>query len=477
MSAFDLPPTPEVLQWLSGGQLTNRLPRSQRLYYLLSTLYDSAPINLPQPFRYRDLALRLFAPSHSQSDQAAAAELMAPCQNTTCICQRTGADLLGLNPPPQEWLEVAGGLTGLPAAAIATSLQKTPFAVVHRVLRSDLRQLVRQGWLQTVGRGQFAKVPSPQWPSPPLTIAAPASASLSQQQQLMLMRALEPIAFLQPELEVILEQLWQQTQPQQRQLFQGVAPSQRIFVHLDYILPEEMQEQVDSHQHQIETLWRTPEGGMIQFENWSARQQQAATVTVYPVCLHYARRAKYLSAYGLNPDGNIGWYNYRLDRIRSPQLTHIPWGDARIPQPLQQLYQNNQLPTPDQVQSQLDAAWGFNFYLPKALMILRFSPYFARWYVENTCRHPTFGPIAYGELAALVRSQVAAAEQRAILQVIAQRPATDAYFWGWMRLGDTNVTMRLRDWRPNGEVIAPLPVRRQMQQEAQREVEVYGEAR
>jgi CRISPR-associated protein (TIGR03985 family) len=33
--------------------------------------------------------------------------------------------------------------------------------------------------------------------------------------------------------------------------------------------------------------------------------------------------------------------------------------------------------------------------------------------------------------------------------------------------------MRLRDWRPNGEVIAPLVLRRQMQQEAQIELGWY----
>jgi len=32
--------------------------------------------------------------------------------------------------------------------------------------------------------------------------------------------------------------------------------------------------------------------------------------------------------------------------------------------------------------------------------------------------------------------------------------------------GDINALMRLRDWRPNGEVIAPLSVRQQLQEEA-----------
>jgi CRISPR-associated protein (TIGR03985 family) len=33
--------------------------------------------------------------------------------------------------------------------------------------------------------------------------------------------------------------------------------------------------------------------------------------------------------------------------------------------------------------------------------------------------------------------------------------------------------MRLRDWRPNGEVIAPLAYREQMAREAQAELQLY----
>lgn len=42
-----------------------------------------------------------------------------------------------------------------------------------------------------------------------------------------------------------------------------------------------------------------------------------------------------------------------------------------------------------------------------------------------------------------------------------------------IRTGDINVLMRLRDWRPNGEVIAPLSVRQQLQEEAKQELSNY----
>ncbi|WP_254625674.1 hypothetical protein [Nostoc sp. TCL240-02] len=36
-----LPPTSQILQWLAGGQLANRLVRSLRLLVLINKLYSS----------------------------------------------------------------------------------------------------------------------------------------------------------------------------------------------------------------------------------------------------------------------------------------------------------------------------------------------------------------------------------------------------------------------------------------------------
>jgi CRISPR-associated protein (TIGR03985 family) len=74
----------------------------------------------------------------------------------------------------------------------------------------------------------------------------------------------------------------------------------------------------------------------------------------------------------------------------------------------------------------------------------------------------------------LVQQAVADAREREqILNILRQRPASDRYFRAWVRVGDTNFTMRLRDWRPNGEVIAPLAYREQMAREAQAELQFY----
>ena len=64
-------------------------------------------------------------------------------------------------------------------------------------------------------------------------------------------------------------------------------------------------------------------------------------------------------------------------------------------------------------------------------------------------------------------------EQAAILKLIRARSPQDAYYQAWIRVGDINVTMRLRDWRPNGEVIAPLALRHAMLTEALQELSHY----
>lgn len=368
---------------------------------------------------------------------------------------------------------MSASLSGLSPALVEHQLTTYPFATVHRTLRDDLKHLAALGWLRSLGRGKFKTTAPAQWPLPPKAIAPECPESgLSSRDIWSLLHILEPIAFLQPQLAVVIDTLWKQAAHQPRGITTDVP--QRVFVHLDYIVPDEVQDLADQHQVDIETLWHQPDGGVIQFDNWSARQQQLSRVTVYPVCFHYARRAKYLSAFGETPEGSLGWHNYRLDRIRSPRLRVLPWGDPAVPEILKRLRHTGDLPTPIQVQAALDEAWGFNFYLPKALLLLRFPPEFARWYVQDTLRHPTFAAVEYKELPGLIEAEVLEqAARRALLAIVAQRPSTDAYYWGYMRVGDINVTMRLRDWRPMGEVIAPLGVRQQMVAEARAELERY----
>ncbi|MEC4986721.1 MAG: TIGR03985 family CRISPR-associated protein [Oscillatoria sp. PMC 1068.18] len=473
-------PTPLILQWLAAGQLANRLQRSVRLWKLVNLLYSENPhwaSELPQVFTYPRLRDLLFAESHPTDDRLTAAEMTQRCWEKKCICHQSMSDLLFTNHPNldiSQWETEVISMTGLTPAELQQNLAEYPFATVHRTLRDDLKQLSQLGWLEIPLQGKYRCVPVEKFPTPPLPPETKVQMDqLTTTQAWELLRVLESVSFIQPSLARSIDSLWQQlteTMPKS----QHQEPQQRIFIHLNYIVTSEKQDRVDKYQQQLEQLWYDPEGGVVQFETWIPKTETKVTVTTYPVCLHYLRRAKYLSAYGQNPDGKIGWHNYRLDRLISPQLKIIPWENSQIPRPLQQLKNNNQLPTPEYIKYKLDEAWGFNFYLPCELLILRFPPKFARWYVENTFRHPTFKSVEYSNLAALINREIPDTQQcQEITKIILQRDPHDAYYQAWIRTDDINVLMRLREWRPNGEVIAPISLRDAIAKEANQESSHY----
>ena len=473
---FNYLPTPELLNILAKGRLADRLLRAVRLWALLHRLYgpDDWAHQLPQPFRYGDLRDRLFAQTHGRNETAKVAELTAHC-DSNCCCQRALMTwLVDSNPAFSlaDWQQEIMSLSDLTEDAIETALESYPFATVHRSIRDDLSHLVELGWLTVEGKGRFRTVEPNFWPLDGAQIQAPMPlGNLSVAQTWEVLRSLESISFVQPDLNVIVQSLWEQLTSQQS--VKTAEPDRRIFIHLDYILSEEMQEQVDTLQEQIEQLWRSG-GGVIQFDYWQRSTGKALPVTVYPVCLHYSRRAKYLSAYGDDPAGVFGWHNYRLDRITSSHLTAFVWGAPQVPESLRAMRRTGQLPTPEDVSAALDDAWGFNFYLPRRLLIMRFPSEFAHWYVDQTERHDTFRAVDYKALPGLITQSIDDSDEQAtVLGILAQRDPQDAYYRAWIRLGDINIVMRLRDWRPKGEVLAPLILRQRMQEEAEAELRHY----
>jgi CRISPR-associated protein (TIGR03985 family) len=251
---------------------------------------------------------------------------------------------------------------------------------------------------------------------------------------------------------------------------------------------------VDDYHKQLEDLWHTADSGVIQFDyemiksdspsfhksflinpiEFSRFSSQVKQITVYPVCIHYLRRAKYLSAYGIDPDGNMGWHNYRLDRITSESLKVFAWGDREVPKYLKQLRNSGKLPTSQAVEIELRKAWGFKFYEEPQLLLIRFSEDFARWYVDNTVRHPTFKVIPYTRIASLLQKDVSSDHERdTILAILGQRDPSDRYYQALIRPNDINIIQRLRDWRPNGEVLAPISLRQRMVDEATQELMHY----
>ncbi|WP_414529043.1 TIGR03985 family CRISPR-associated protein [Nodularia chucula] len=473
-------PTPQILHWLAGGQLVNRLHRAIRHWWILTQLYGSETQwahDLPKHFTYSQLRDRLYAQTHPKSEKLNSSEITAKCSDFTCICHRTCIEILetsGLQISENQWQTEILQLSGIESPHLQQQLQQRPFATVHRSLRDDLKQLTQLGWLQKISQGQYQCLRPFQLPTPPqISTAQPSFTQLSIPQTWELLHVLESVAFVQPNLNLIMQNLWEQIVDNSPSPLTQ-APQQQIFLHLDYILSTETQDQVDNYQEQIEQLWRKTPGGVVQFNYWVTAENKVK-VTVYPVCLHYLRRAKYLSAYGIDPQGALAWHNYRLDRIASKKLHVLAWGDPEVPKALKQMWYTGKLPTPADIQAELDTAWGFNFYLKREFLILRFPPVFAHRYVDNTFRHKSFHAVTYKQLPKLIVQNIPDIEKQKILDILQQKSPSDAYYIGWIRTGDINVLMRLRDWRPNGEVIAPLSIRQQLKQEAIQELSNYGD--
>ncbi|NJO19991.1 MAG: TIGR03985 family CRISPR-associated protein [Spirulinaceae cyanobacterium RM2_2_10] len=442
-----------------------------RLWFWLHWFYGQEPSwseTLPKTYAYQELRDRLFASTHPKSDTLSAREISRLCTDGGCICHSTLEQLLTEHAPDfsaPKWIEQMQPLTGMTAAELRTHLRKHPFGTVHRSLRDDLKQLVYHGWIVQTSQGKYRCRSVDKLPTPPATASAlPVLAQLAPSQLDNLLHAVESVAFVQPELDVVISALWEHAA--------SAEPTselkQRIFVHSDYVLGDALQTKVAGYQKQVEKLWRDADGGVVQFET-AANDGSKETIVGYPVCFHYARPAKYLSIYTETSNG-LGWANYRLDRLTS--LKVLSWSSSDVPKPLKELHEQGELPQPDVVEAELAAAWGFEVSAPRELLVVRFPAQFASWAVENVACQPTFEQVAYTDLAKLVEAE--ASDGKAVASLIQGKSADDVYYRAWIRSGDPSVILQLRDWRPECEVLAPTALREQMAAEAKQELALYS---
>jgi len=496
-------PTMHILHWLVQGNLASSMSRSVRFWVILGVIYRDRL--LPDVFRYPDLRDRLYSQQHPTSEKLKAESFINGCGDRHCICANPLKHWLHPNDAMRSHLQL---LTGFDQQQCESKLSQFPFATVHRSLRGDLEKLAQLGWLKALPRGEFQVLSTDLLPQLPPDIylgftnkyneRSPAqlpmvnswlSQNLSRQQCLDLLVALDSLSIVQPNLELLLDSLSELLMAEQDsdRLLSKHQTLPHTFVNFDYIIPPESQDRVDDYHKQLEDLWHTTDSGVIQFEYQIIQSDsglnptessrffsQIKHITVYPVCIHYLRRAKYLSAYGIDPDGNMGWHNYRLDRITSESLTVLAWGDRTVPKYLKQLRNSGKLPTSQEVEIELGKAWGFKFYEQPQLLLIRFSEDFARWYVDNTVRHQTFKAISYAKIPNLLQKSLSINYDRdTILAILKQRKSSDRYYQAWIRPNDINIIQRLRDWRPNGEVIAPISLRQKMVNEATQELMHY----
>lgn len=253
-----------------------------------------------------------------------------------------------------------------------------------------------------------------------------------------------------------------------------INQQQRLFIHNDYVVAEELREPAADWADRLKEIWKEKPVPPIQISYQSASLNNKENYLIYPVCLYYYQRAYYLCAFGQAPlssnKSQLQWYNYRLDRIN--KILKLSWNDNNLPASLLSIPHQQENYSPDYIQSQLEAAYGFDFYQKREIMLLRFDPDFARRYIDNSFRHHTFEKIEDFQEVLSIISQ-SANELKDQLTVHVTEFPDSAYYLLSYRHNDNNVVMRLRAWGPMVEVLLPIDLRQRMGKDIEKSRQFY----
>ena len=256
---------------------------------------------------------------------------------------------------------------------------------------------------------------------------------------------------------------------------------QRFFIDLENIVSEDI-EDIYELEDKLKLIWNLDPVPPVKLTYRSAKQyQDEFECIVYPVCLYQIKRAPYLFAYGTTPQNNqtVNWYDYRVDKIKN--IKQLKWTDEKIPPDLVRRYQNKTLFEPDYVQEQIESALGYDFYQPKADLILKFDPYFHSNYIEGTERDKDFflkqikHQLVINEINKAVNKGVNANIDKKLLlsKLETKRYQNAIYCKVKYFVDDNNVIMRLRAWCPNVEVILPWQLRQRMKEDIEKTWRLY----
>jgi CRISPR-associated protein (TIGR03985 family) len=467
MPEFNHPPSIQVLQALVGASFTdaNNLNKAVRLWYTLCQFGTEF-----QPERFTDRQWREYlykSPDNNRDNK--------PAPVDGCLCTKPIAAILfdrdrGRAEQWSHWQRsLRSALSGyyrsrdipeIADANLAAYLQtlelEKPFNVTGKTILGDLKTLTQlpktseSKYLISLSSSEFQlpdKFPVPIAPEQPISAV---DRVISIQDPGYLTGDFSSFAYLFSE---------------------PTRDIQRFYIHADYQIPTDKVSQVNQYLQKLRANWSKDRTTPYQLQYYSSSQVDAkrrSTVVVYPVCLYYYQRSFYLCAFGAESDAEFSWHNYRLDRIE--RLADLDWERDRelIPQLLvDRCAQVDDLELIDSIGSELDEAYGFDFYRSSAQMLLRFDRNFHDRYIKNTFRHQTFQPISKPELLKTYPN----------LKVKIDRYPDAAYYTMKYRVGDNSAIMRLRAWCPNVEVLLPLDLRDRMRNDLQKTWELYRDER
>jgi CRISPR-associated protein (TIGR03985 family) len=464
-------PDCKLLQKLANGSLdqSQNLTRAIRLWALLRWLYsENSYTTLAGNFSYANWREAFFTATHKDEKQSD----ILNHQDSNCACTKTTRQwLLELEVSIDEWQNFLHTQIPIAESEIEKLLEDRLFAQVRKSLQSDFDLLVSRNYLQRIesntGRSKYYQRVE-KLPGLNKTQNINNKTNLSMRKQAYLADTLGLFSFLDPNLPVLAEEFSENEIDED---------NHRIFLYVDYVVPESSptQDAVDEIQSQLQEIWDTGKIPPLLLTYHSAHQNQVKECVIYPVCIYFMERAKYLCAYGTTPKGDINWYKYRLDRILSERIEILDWQDIRVPQILREISEKHQLPTPKAINRKLKEAWGCDFYKEKSLMILRFPQDFHERYIDGISIHDTFTKIDYEATVNLIQQHVLDREhQEGILKILQSRPSTDAYYRVNYRVTDYYVIRWLRALGSQVEVLFPWDLRQEITREIQDMFNLYS---
>jgi CRISPR-associated protein (TIGR03985 family) len=485
---FDYRPSVELLQILARGSLRQNLPKAIRLWVILRSLYgdesDPVRLQLGGKFTYSDWHKLFF----TQTDLHHKNYTIPIAHDSKCPCGKTLSDWLfdpniGFN--SEEWREdflklyplSEGELNNLLSEGIIPEGQingqkRLPsgrlFAVTSKNLQYNLQTLAKLGWLEL--SQEFYEVKSNQKSKSKQQYRGnviPRNSIYSYQKVTKLPK-FNLGGYFDDYSKFI-------AQPDCGEIANNyLAPIngiQRFVMHVEYVVSQESKDRTSDFQEQLKQVWQEIPVCPISIIYDSASLAREGKRIIYPVCIYYFQRASYLCSFGQTPKkkDEIGWYNYRLDRIK--ELIKFSWDDQNIPRLLKEKFQQNKLPLPSEIEESMAKAWGFDFYKPSRKMLLRFERDFHDRYIINSFRHETFKLInGKAEFRKFIQDYQPNLSEKELLDEICHSlplPPDDpdfpyAYYTADYRIDDNNAIMRLRAWGQKVEVLLPGELRQRM---------------
>jgi CRISPR-associated protein (TIGR03985 family) len=489
---FENLPTVQFLHLLAqGNNLKQQLPKAVRLWVILRSLYgidtDEVKLGLGENFTYNQWRDEFFSAKNSHTR-----DKVPPLHDPECNCAKSLKYWLfdsSLCIAEDEWKKSFLPIYKIQADALemllysgkinqpkettknpnkkGTRSKPTPpesgyqeipkyrlFGVTGKNLQYDFESLIKLGWLEakTTKSGiiiehEYLKVQS----FPDINISHDNSTETE---------------------KIITSCDFTEIYDTYREPING---TQRFFMHVDYVVSPEAIDRIGDFKEQLKSIWEKTTVPPISIVYDSASLGKEGQRLIYPVCLYYFQRAPYLCAFGQRPKNkkDIGWYNYRLDRIQT--ITELDWNNAEIPVEVRQQWENKSI-SPEYIQGEMAEAWGFDFYQDSRVMLLRFDQEFSENYIEDSFRHETFKQIkSQTDFQELSREYSTIPEAKELLEKIKSNFPNDdsAYYTAKYRVGDNNVIMRLRAWGPNVEVLLPQELRDRVKEDSEKTWQLY----